>query len=183
MRATLAPAEQQLLAAIEAAHREPVHSVVLSADRDYYDETPAQIQIIKACVDGFGRALQTQQLVDPGLAYKVVDGWLVIEDGKYVEVYADPRWRVSERVEYNNKGLPIRQFRPFFADVHGYVNDRSMRELGYFDQLFYDALGRLIKVINAKSDYALDHHHPWYNTHLDFNDTASPPDRAKAQAS
>ncbi|QXI16735.1 SpvB/TcaC N-terminal domain-containing protein [Pseudomonas hamedanensis] len=182
-RATLAPAEQQLLAAIEAAHREPVHSVVLSADRDYYDETPAQFQIIKACVDGFGRALQTQQRVDPGMAYKVVEGSLVIEDGKYVEVYADPRWRISAWVEYNNKALPIRQYRAFHANAHGYINDHSMRELGYFDQLFYDALGRLIKVINAKGDYALDHHHPWYKTHLDFNDTASPPDRAKAQAS
>jgi hypothetical protein len=106
------------------------------------------------------------------MAYKVVDGALVVEDGKYVEVHADPRWRVSERVEYNNKGLPVRQFRPFFADARRYVNDQSLRELGHFDQMFHDALGRQIKLINAKGDFALTAYHPWYQTDEDFNDTA-----------
>lgn len=171
-RSTLTAAEQALLEAITSAWREPVHSVVLSADRYPYDEVKAQIQIIKACVDGFGRALQTQQLVDPGMAYKVVDGALVIEDGKYVEVYADPRWRISARVEYNNKGLAVREYRPLFVDTHGYVNDESLHELGYFDQLCYDPLGRMIKLINAKGDFSCKIYHPWYQTSLDFNDTA-----------
>lgn len=171
-RNTLTSSERALLEAINAAHREPVHTVVLSADRYPDKEIAAQIQIVRVCVDGFGRTLQTQQLVDPGMAYKVVDGALVVEDGKYVEVHADPRWRVSERVEYNNKGLPVRQFRPFFADAHRYVNDQSLRELGHFDQMFYDALGRQIKLINAKGDFALTAYHPWYQTDEDFNDTA-----------
>lgn len=170
-RNTLTSSEQALLQAVNAAHREPVHTVMLSADQYPEKEIAAQIQIVRTCVDGFGRTLQTQQRVDPGMAYKVVDGALVVEDGQYVEVYADPRWRVSERVEYNNKGLPIRQFRPFFADVHGYVNDQSLHELGYFDQMFYDALGRQIKLINAKSDFSRTAYHPWYQTDEDFNDT------------
>lgn len=173
-RSTLTTAEQTLLEAITAARREPVHSVMLSADRYPDDEIPAQIQIIKACVDGFGRALQNLQRVDPGMAYKVEDGALVIEDGKYVEVAADPRWRVSERVEYNNKGLPVRQFRPFFADTHGYVDDQSLRELGYFDQVFYDALGRQIRLVNAKGDFSRETYHPWYQASEDFNDTLEP---------
>ena len=171
-RSTLSAAEQALLQAITSAWREPVHSVVLSADRYPYDEVKAQIQIIKTCVDGFGRALQTQQLVDPGMAYKVVNGALVIEDGKYVEVYADPRWRISARVEYNNKGLTVREYRPLFVDTHGYVNDESLHERGYFDQLCYDPLGRMIKLINAKGDFSCEIYHPWYHTSLDFNDTA-----------
>ncbi len=173
-RNTLTSTEQALLEAITSAHREPVHSVVLSADRYPDDEIPAQIQIIKACVDGFGRALQTQQLVDPGMAYKVVDGSLVVQDGQYVEVHADPRWRISQRVEYNNKGEPNRQFRAFLANVHGYIKDQSLRELGYFDQLFYDALGRQIKLINAKGEFSRETYHPWYHISEDFNDTAEP---------
>lgn len=171
---TLTAAEQALHEAIKSAHREPVHSVALSADRYPGDLTPAQIQIVKACVDGFGRPLQTQQLVDPGMAYKVVDGALVIEDGHYVEVHANPRWRISERIEYNNKGLPVRQFRPFLANTHGYVNDESLRKLGHFDQLFYDAIGRPIKLINAKGDFSREAYHPWYHISEDFNDTAEP---------
>ncbi|WP_277759038.1 SpvB/TcaC N-terminal domain-containing protein [Pseudomonas sp. A34-9] len=171
----LTPAEQTLREAIDAAHREPVHSVVLSADRYPDDEVAAQIQIVKVCVDGFGRTLQTQQRVDPGMAYAVADdGSLIVENGKFVEVHADPRWRISERIEYNNKGLAVRQFRPFFANVHRYVNDHSLHELGYFDQLFYDPLGRAIRLVNAKGDFSRETYHPWYHTSEDFNDTAEP---------
>jgi len=168
--------EQTLSELIATVYRKPVHSAIFSADRYPGGPVPAQIQIVKACVDGFGRALQTQQLVEPGMAYAVdADGSLIVENGKIKEVFADPRWRVSERVEYNNKGLPIRQFRPFFANTHHYVNDHSLRELGYFDQLFYDVLGRPIKLINAKGYFSRETYHPWYHISEDFNDTAEPP--------
>jgi hypothetical protein len=171
----LTPAQQLLSAAVAAAARDPVHSVMLSADRYPDDTTAAQIHIVKACVDGFGRPLQTQQRVDPGLAYVVAaDGSLVIENGQLLEALADPRWRISERIDYNNKGLPIRQYRAFFANVHGYVNDHSLRECGFYDQLFYDELGRLIKVINATGDFSRETYHPWYKTSEDANDTAEP---------
>ncbi|MFG6207335.1 SpvB/TcaC N-terminal domain-containing protein [Pseudomonas retamae] len=174
--------EQAVYEAITTAHREPVHSVMLSADRYPDDPEPAQIQIIKACVDGFGRALQTQQLVDPGKAWAVgADGSLIVENGQIKEVDADPRWRISERVEYNNKGLPVRQFRPFFANTHRYVNDQSLRESGHCDQLFYDALGRKIRLLNAKGDIARECPTPWYVISEDFNDTAEPSPSAKAQ--
>ncbi|EJM19580.1 virulence plasmid B protein [Pseudomonas sp. GM21] len=166
----LTVAEQALLALIHSAPREPVHSVVLTADR-YFDDVLQQIQIVKAFVDGFGRPLQIKQLVEPGPAFVVENGELVIEDGKPKVAPANPRWRVSERVEYNNKGLPVRVFRPYFANVHCYINDQYLREFGHHDQKFYDVLGRLNKVINAKKDVALEIIHPWYKTSLDFNDT------------
>lgn len=171
--AELTPAEQSLRELIATVDREPVHTVILSADRYPNDPLPAQIQISKACVDGFGRALQTQQLVEPGEAYAVAaDGKLIVEDGKIRQSNAERRWRVSERIEYNNKGLPVRQFRPFFADRAGYVDDQCLRELGYYDQLFYDPLGRTIKLINAKKDFSRETYHPWYHISEDFNDTA-----------
>ncbi|QXI05080.1 toxin [Pseudomonas tensinigenes] len=180
----LTSTEKTLLEAITTAHREPVHSVMLSADRYPDEEIAAQIQIVKACVDGFGRALQTQQRVDPGMAYKVEDGSLVVEDGQYVEVLANPRWRISERVEYNNKkGLPVRQFRAFFADTHLYVNDQSLRNLGHFDRVYYNALGQQIKLVNARGDISREAHHPWYRTREDFNDTAQPPTRSESPRS
>ena len=169
----LTPDERALHEAIAAVHREPVHSVILSADR--YPDDDAQIQITKACVDGFGRALQTQQLVDPGKAYAVDDeGSLIVEDGQIKEVDANPRWRISERVEYNNKGLPVRQYRAFFANTHTYVNDQSLRTLGHHDQLRYDVKSRQVQLINAKGDFSRETYHPWYHTSEDFNDTAEP---------
>lgn len=164
-------AEQALKELIAATPREPVHSVVLSADR-YHDDPLQQIQIVKACLDGFGRALQTQQKVEPGLAYSA-DEHLELElvDGKPVEQQADPRWRISERVEYNNKGAATRVFRPYFCNTHGYIRDSSFRLFGYHDQQFYDPLGRPIKLISAKGYESFNVLHPWYSANHDFNDT------------
>jgi hypothetical protein len=180
----LTPDEQALQAAIAAVHREPVHSVILSADRYPDDPVPAKFRIAKAFVDGFGRALQTQQLVDPGRAYAVdADGSLIVENGQFKEVDAESRWRISERVEYNNKGMPVRQFRAFFADTHSYVNDRSLRTLGNHDRIFYDTQGRTIRVVNAKGDFSRETYHPWYHASEDFNDTAEPSSPTKAPRS
>lgn len=51
-----------------------------------------------------------------------------------------------------------------------------MRESGYFDELFYDATGRQIQVINAKGHLAFELIHPWFTAKYDYNDTdESPP--------
>jgi hypothetical protein len=167
--------EKQLWALIQAAAREPAHSVVLSADR-YPDDPLQQIRIALSAIDGFGRPLQSKQLVEPGKAYAVAeDGTLQLgEDGKPVQLEADPRWRVSERVEYNNKGLVTRVYRPYFANAWHYINDASLREHGYHDQQFYDPPGRLVKIINARGDEAWQVYHPWYQCDHDYNDTAPP---------
>lgn len=162
---------QTLKDMIHATPREPVHSVVLTADR-YPDDPLQQIQIVKSCVDGFGRALQTQQKVEPGMAYSV-DANLELElvDGQPLEKQANPRWRISERVEYNNKGAVTRVFRPYFCNAHGYVRDQSFRQFGYHDQQFYDPLGRPVKVVSAKGYESFETLHPWYRASHDFNDT------------
>ncbi|MCE0461998.1 SpvB/TcaC N-terminal domain-containing protein [Pseudomonas uvaldensis] len=164
-------AEELLWMLIQATAREPVHSVVLSADR-YPDDPLQQIRIALSAVDGFGRPLQTKQRVEAGQAYAVAeDGSLVLEDGKPLQHHAEQRWRVSERVEYDNKGLVTRVYRPYFADAWRYINDTSLRVHGYHDQQFYDPPGRLIKVINAKGHEAWHVHHPWYQCDFDYNDT------------
>ncbi|WP_047227111.1 SpvB/TcaC N-terminal domain-containing protein [Pseudomonas brassicacearum] len=164
-------AEEQLWTLIQATAREPVHSVVLSADR-YPDDPLQQVRITLSAIDGFGRTLQTKQRVEPGEAYAVAeDGSLELQNGQPLQHLADPRWRVSERVEYNNKGLVTRVYRPYFADAWRYINDASLRLHGYHDQQFYDPPGRLVKVINAKGYEAWHVHHPWYLCDHDYNDT------------
>ncbi len=151
--------------------RQPVHSAVLLADR-YPDDPELQIRISLSSSDGFGRSLQSKQKVDPGAAYAVDEnGDLRLEDGKPVLVDASDRWRVSERVEYNNKGLPVRVYRPYFAERWRYVNDASLRLSGYNDQQFYDPLGREVRVLTAKGYLRRQTYHPWYSINEDENDT------------
>ncbi|MCD2476428.1 hypothetical protein LRN56_16710, partial [Staphylococcus aureus] len=80
--------------------------------------------------DGFGRALQSKQKAEPGDAYQVdADGNVLLDDNG-MPVVADtgtaPRWTVSGRVEYDNKGQPIRQYQPYFINAPQYVNDSSI---------------------------------------------------------
>ncbi|WP_260959770.1 SpvB/TcaC N-terminal domain-containing protein [Pseudomonas citri] len=160
---------------IEASTREPVHIAVLVADR-YPDDPQRQIRITITCFDGFGRTLQSKQQVEPGMAYVVnAQRALTLKDAKPLEQSATRRWRISERVEYNHKELPIRLYRPYFADQPHYINDESLRQFGHCDQQFYDALGRPTHTRLAKqgghSYLRRLTRHAWYTLEEDENDT------------
>lgn len=183
--------EQQLQQYVDNAHREPVHVVTLLADR-YPGDPELQIRAAIACWDGFGRSLQAKQEVEPGLAWVVNDkNELEIENGRPKEAPAARRWRVSERVEYNNKGETVRIYRPYFANTYRYINDEAIREAGYHDQQFYDAAGRpthtvLAKTMKQGSPPAFkplrreQRYRTWYTIAFDENDLFDPPKPVEA---
>lgn len=145
--------EQLLKELIDAAPREPVYRVTLIADQFADQAAPVQIRASITCLDGFGRTLQTKQEVEPGMAWCVGDdGALLLNpDGSPKEALAARRWRISQPVEYNNKGLAVREYRPYFADKWRYINDRSMRQHALHDQQFYDGLGRPTHTVLART--------------------------------
>ncbi|OUM09168.1 toxin [Pseudomonas syringae] len=150
----------------------PLASAALVADR-YPEDPDQQIRISMASIDGFGRTLQTRQKVEDGDAY-AVDQWgnFEMEGGKPKIVHASPRWRVSERVEYNNKGLAVRVYRPYFTNSHRYVNDASIRSHNIVDKQFYDPLGRPTITLIAKGWMRRQTYRTWYVISEDENDTA-----------
>lgn len=163
--------EQTLQTAIASAQREPVHCVTMQADR-LYSDSEKQVRITTVCWDGFGRQLQKKQRVAPGKALDInEDGTLKLENDTVQEREVNFRWRVSERIEYDNKGLVIRTYRPYFSGRHRYVKDDALRKSGLCDKHFYDPMGRLLRVINAKGDERRYAYHPWYSTTEDENDT------------
>ncbi|WPN96611.1 SpvB/TcaC N-terminal domain-containing protein [Pseudomonas sp. MUP55] len=179
-RQALGDSEKQLKALIDTASRTPVHGLMLQADR-YPGDAEQQVRMTLTCWDGFGRSLQTKQKTEPGLAHAVDDkGNLMVDklaDASGIvkkqlrQVHADPRWRVSERVEYNNKGLVIRVYRAYFANSHAYVNDRSMRKLGHSDRQLYDPLGRPTQTFTAAGFMRRTTYWAWYTVNEDENDT------------
>lgn len=156
---TLAP----ILAAVGG---NPVHGVVLQADR-YPDATEQQTRIQLSYSDGFGRALQQCGRVAAGMA------WQLEEDGEVStdEVMADPRWVVSGRVEYDNKGQVVRTYQPYFLDSWHPVIDSSLRTQGYSDTNHYDALGRLSHTVTALDYLRRSTPYPWFDVQEDENDT------------
>ncbi|RON10226.1 toxin [Pseudomonas brassicacearum] len=172
---TLSADETKLKTELDTSVREPVHIAALVADR-YPDDDQRQIRIAVTCCDGFGRTLQHKHKVESGTAYVVNNkGELTLNGTTPQEQIAAQRWRVSERVEYNNKGLAIRTYRPYFADQHRYINDVSLRQFGHCDLQFYDPLGRPTHTRLAMQggvSYMRRHtRHPWYTLDEDENDT------------
>lgn len=171
--ARLSEDAQRLAALIAQTRREPVHTALLSADR--YPGDQQQIRISLSCLDGFGRELQSKQKVEPGLAYLVEDSSLVLDNHVAREGFTTTRWCVTGRKEYNTQGLPIRIYRPYFANHHGYINDTSMRTLDHHDLQHYDALGRPTETVLARqgtiSYLRRQRYHPWYSVMEDENDT------------
>lgn len=159
------------------APRSPVQSAILQADQYPGAGTAAQIRIALTQSDGFGRALQSKQKAEPGDAYQVdADGNVLLNDNG-MPVVADtgtaPRWTVSGRVEYDNKGQPIRQYQPYFINAPQYVNDSSIRNWGYADTHYHDALGREIRVVTALGYLRRHSDYPWFSVDEDENDTLS----------
>ena len=86
----------------------------------------------------------------------------------------EKRWRVSARVEYNNKGQAIRIYRAYFVDQHRYSDDEALRNNGYSDSLFYDPLGRPTSKVNARGHLSRQTWYTWYSINEDENDTWEP---------
>jgi hypothetical protein len=145
---------------------EPVHTVVLRADR-YPNSPEQQTRIQLSYSDGFGRVLQQCGLVPSGKA------WHLEDDGEVdvIEVEANPRWVVSGRVEYDNKGQMARAYQPYFLDSWHYVIDASLRTQGYSDTHYYDALGRLSHTVTALNYLRRATYYPWFEVQEDENDT------------
>ena len=169
-RGLLAADIAEALAPLESYTRQPVRVAAFQADR-YPGDPQRQVRMSMESFDGFGRSVQSKQRVEPGLAHRVNDeGELLAGD----DAHADPRWRVSERVEYDTKGQVIRVYRPYFANSDRYINDDSHRdaEHSYHDLQFYDALGRPTETWTAAGWLRRQRYTPWYSISEDENDTA-----------
>jgi hypothetical protein len=158
--------------------RMPVHSTTLVADCYPGDTTQQQqVRVSVSFSDGLGRQLQSCAKAEAGMAWQLGDdGELVVDaDGKLVEVNADPRWRVSGKVEYDNKGQAVRNYQPYFADKWQYATDSSMRTNGYSDTNYYDPIGREVRVETALNYLRRQSYYPWFVVSEDENDTVAEP--------
>ncbi|EFR2684442.1 virulence protein [Salmonella enterica] len=147
--------------------RLPPHQLEVVTDRYDTDSKQQKRQTILFS-DGMGRLLQTSVRHENG-----VPEWLWQQEGLTKNSGTTPTtcWAVSGRTEYNNKGLPVRTYQPFFLNDWRYVSDDSARRDLYADTLFYDATGRNIRTRTAKGYLRRTGYYPWFTVNEDENDT------------
>lgn len=160
---------QTLKTWLDAQHsRLPPHQLDVTTDRYDTDSEQQQRQTLRFS-DGMGRLLQVAVRHEKGIPeWQWTTSGLTASDGKT----ETERWAVSGRTEYNNKGLPVRQYQPFFMDSWRYVSDDSARKDLYADTLFYDAKGRNTQTRTAKGYLRRTGYYPWFVVSEDENDTA-----------
>jgi RHS repeat-associated protein len=117
----------------------------------------SQLQIGISYSDGFGREIQKKAQADPG---PLVTGGPV----------ANTRWICSGWTIWNNKGKPVRQYEPFFADTSDFSYGTAV---GVSSTLFYDPAGRVVATLHPDHSWEKVVFDPWRQENWDANDTVS----------
>jgi RHS repeat-associated protein len=118
-------------------------------------ESDLNVQVMLSYSDGNEREIQTKGQVGPG----------PLEDGG---PSVDPRWVCSGWTIYNNKGLPVRQYEPFFDDTHEFKFGVTV---GVSPIILYDAIGRPVATIRPDHGWSKKVITPWEQQYFDSNDT------------
>ncbi|CAG6396335.1 RHS repeat-associated protein [Actinacidiphila cocklensis] len=124
-------------------------------DADLAGETPTKVQLSFSYSDGLGRVIQQKLRAEPGP---------MVEDGPAL----DPRWVGSGWTVFNNKGLPVRRFEPFFSPTHRF---EFAVQAGVSPVLFYDPLGRVVATLHPDHSYEKSVFDSWQHVTWDRNDT------------
>ena len=116
--------------------------------------------------NGLGQNLQTKIQAEPGNA-------LLWENGEIKTIDTSPnlRWVGNGRTVLNNKGNPVKQYEPFFSSTYEYESENALVEIGFSSILYYDPLGRAIKVEHANGTFSKIEFDPWKQLSFDENDT------------
>ncbi|MGO7121514.1 SpvB/TcaC N-terminal domain-containing protein [Rhizobium johnstonii] len=112
--------------------------------------------------DGFGREIQQKIRTSP----QIKDNPLQVKP---------PRWLGSGWIIFNNKGQPVRQYEPFFAEDAGsglrphWFEFRRIE--GVSPIVFYDPLGRAVATMHPDHSWEKVVFDPWRKIAWDRNDT------------
>jgi RHS repeat-associated protein len=113
--------------------------------------------------DGLGREIQTKVQAEDGLA------WVLVY-GRPEQVDSTDRWVATGRKVYNNKGLVLKQYEPWFSTTSDYEPEDELTQYGVSPELHYDAAGRLIRTDFPDGTYSRIEFDAWKQINFDRND-------------
>src|SRR5690606_6318279 len=128
--------------------------------REHHGADPGRWLETYAYADGRGETVMAKAKAQPGTEI-------------YDEVLPEPveRWVGNGRTIRNNKGLPVRQYEPFFSTTSAFEAEAELVEHGVTPVLYYDPLGRLVRTELPNGTEARVEFSPWEQRSSDSNDT------------
>ncbi|MEP7304386.1 MAG: SpvB/TcaC N-terminal domain-containing protein [Acidobacteriota bacterium] len=149
----------------------PARAALVMRETHYQEEllsgVPGRLRYSFEYSDGMGRVAMKKQQVDPGLARQLdASGNLVV-----VDTSPGLRWVGNGRTVLNNKGNPVKQYEPYFSATHLYESAAALVEIGATPVLYYDPLGRTIRVDLQNGTFRKQVFDVWRSESWDENDT------------
>lgn len=92
----------------------------------------------------------------------------VIDQADDVDVSSVENWRVSGWTVFNNKGLAVKQYQPFFHPTHRFENEAKKGTSG--TTTFYDPLGRVVGSLSQDHTWTKVVYGSWLTTVYDASD-------------
>jgi RHS repeat-associated protein len=114
-------------------------AVARSFARERHGSANPRWQESRTYFDGSGGVLAIKAQAAPGKAGHWDDASSTLTE---VDTTPNPRWAGTGRTVVNNKGLPIRQYEPYFSDTPEFESAAALLEAGVSDVVRYDPLGR-----------------------------------------
>ncbi|KAF3906688.1 hypothetical protein ABW20_dc0110303 [Dactylellina cionopaga] len=140
----------------------PIRSYTIARnthESDLQEGVRSDVQIQVTYTDGLGRVIQVMGQSEPST---------INENESQPASTAGKTWICSGWVIYNNKGLVVRKFEPFYHDTHVFTRDATN---GVSPYIFYDAMGRTVGQWNANLAWSKITFDAWKISTYDENDT------------
>ncbi|KAF2395547.1 SpvB-domain-containing protein, partial [Trichodelitschia bisporula] len=127
----------------------PVFFASISRTTHASEGPPKETPIVFEYHDGFGRTIQQKAQSDPS------------------EVLPSP-WLTSGWTIFNNKGLPVMKYEPFFDAGHDFAYGTTV---GVSPMLVYDPLARVVATLNPNHTWNKSVFDAWHSYQYDVSDT------------
>lgn len=148
-----------------------LHVHQLEAEDKNEDDTLMPLSVTYS--DGLGNVLQAKSKTSPGnVVLRKEDGTIVTPST--VDTTVLDRWVVSGRTVYNNKGLPVEQYEPYFSATPDFEDQQEIVDQKLVPPptvIHYDPIGRVIRTDSPKGFFSKAIYTPWETKTYDFNDT------------
>jgi len=123
-----------------------------------YDPNGPLVEEYYQYSDGLGRVVMKKVRSEDG---PILDGGSVVS----------PRWVGTGRTVFNNKALPVKKYEPYFSDNSRYETEAAIVQQGVTPVLFYDPLGRVVRVDQPNATFSHIAFDAWSKTSSDENDS------------
>lgn len=158
---------------------QPAGVVTLQRERHVRQTKPGttgETQIGVSYSDGYGRTIESKARTSPGAITMRGAPEAILRDlrGQPLLSTASPRWIVSGRTVYNNKGNPAEQYQPYFSATPDYEDQSAITDQHLVPPpsiIRYDALQRVIRTDSPKGFFSEVKFTPWEVVSYDENDT------------